>query len=152
MFISNKINKSCVAVVDNAKGIFLRSPGKANFGKEIPVVELNNDELIINEDIAEMFGLKVVKKNHLTYKSSVEELVSRLNNWMEKHSSLFENEFVEDVVGEAGFGFSDDEPEKLQYVCGDDLCVSKYSITQALKIIDSEGINENVINKLKEEK
>ena len=60
MFITKKVNKNVVAVMDNyPPSIYLRKSGKQYYGKEIAACVVKEDKVIINKRNIESFGLEI---------------------------------------------------------------------------------------------
>lgn len=63
MFITKKINKTTVAVLDNYPvSIAIRCSGKEYYGKEEVVCEIVDDKLVIYEAVAAKYGLAIEKR------------------------------------------------------------------------------------------
>lgn len=60
MLQTKKISNDLVAVSFDFPDILIRQSGKANFGKEKPIVSFRDGKLIINEDTAAEFDIEVV--------------------------------------------------------------------------------------------
>lgn len=57
MLITKKISKENVLVSFDLNKIYIRKSGKAYFGKEELLVEITEDSIIINEEVANKYGL-----------------------------------------------------------------------------------------------
>ena len=60
MFFTKKINKEVVSIVYDSPAIYLRNSGKQYYGTEVPVIRIENNEIHVNKENAEKFGIKVV--------------------------------------------------------------------------------------------
>ena len=57
MLITKKISKENVLVSFDLNKIYIRKSGKAYFGKEELLVEITEDSIIINEEVANKYKL-----------------------------------------------------------------------------------------------
>lgn len=57
MLITKKIGKENVLVSFDLDKIYIRKSGKAYFGKEELLIEITEDSIIVDEDIANKYGL-----------------------------------------------------------------------------------------------
>lgn len=63
MFITKKINKDTVAVLnDYPVSINIRKSGRLYYGTEKPICKICDDKLIINEDVANEFGIIIERR------------------------------------------------------------------------------------------
>lgn len=57
MLITKKISKENVLVSFDLNKIYIRKSGKAYFGKEEPLIEITEDSIVVDEGIANKYGL-----------------------------------------------------------------------------------------------
>lgn len=60
MFFTRKISKKVVAVVFDSPAIYLRNSGKQYYNTEIPVIQIKGNEIHINKENAEQFGMNII--------------------------------------------------------------------------------------------